>query len=471
MADHSELRRVMRLQDLLIDHVGRFFSNAAVEALVSTEIRFIPYQEASSARGHSIVIPTDGQAHVVDQTPWRVGFNGTTLTLWNRLRAPQGDDWTAVPSPATPLWYVHSSGSVMPAWDVFGTLSGLLELEEETGTARDKHGRALAANSPRRAAGLLEVPAVNEAAAAMVALAMADTPDACLWLSEGALRSPLLVLSHDVDVLMGNDPWGQFMRLGGAIAPLARLRPPRWDYVRLIAENWRNPKRYYMDDIARMIDAESAHGYRSAFYFLMGRRGLYGPRYGLHAIREALSLIPAGWVAGIHYSYYSYMRDDAFGGDVSSLTQVSGQAPLSGRAHYLRHDPARSPAFLARFGIIVDESIGYPDAVGYRAGIAGPYRIPDVTTPDGRPMTEMPLVVMDGPLLEYDDPAATFERLLRHLSRIGGALSLLTHPGTMDNPQRPKARGLYRDMLATASDLGFVGVPAESLIGEMGDAR
>ncbi|MHB1018005.1 MAG: polysaccharide deacetylase family protein, partial [Coriobacteriia bacterium] len=301
--------------------------------------------------------------------------------------------------------------------------------------------------------------------------ARAATPAAATPLPAGGLRPPTLVLSHDVDVLLGNDFWGQFMRLGGALAPLARLRPPNANYLRLIAGNHRDPRRYYLNDIGRMVEAERRHGYHSAFYFLAGKRGLYGPRYGLNAIDEAMQSIPPGWVAGIHYSYYSYLQDDAFTRDMADLKALIGHPPVSGRAHYLRHDPGRSPAFLARFGLGIDESLGYPDAVGYRAGIAGPYEVPGVKLPDGSPMIEMPLVVMDGPLLDYDDPLGTFERLLRHLTHVGGALSLLTHPGTMDNPQRPRARGLYAAMLEVAASMDVAGVPAESFLSESGEAE
>ncbi|MHB1477827.1 MAG: polysaccharide deacetylase family protein, partial [Coriobacteriia bacterium] len=459
------------LRGRLDAHVRRFFSAEASAAYAALDLHFAPYGEACTITDRTVVIPTDGAGHRTEAAPWQVAFNGTRLTLWHRLAMPQGDEWTAVPGPDAPLWYVRESGTVMPAWDLADVLCGLLDLREESETSRDKHGRALASDSPRHAAGLLEVPAFNEAAAALVALAMAAAPVAATHLPAGALRPPTLVLSHDVDVLMGNDFWGQFMRLGGVLAPLARLRPPNPVYLRLIGENRRDPRRYYLDDIARMVEIERQHGYRSAFYFLVGKRGLYGPRYGLSAVREAMESIPPEWVAGIHHSYYSYLRDDSFTRDMADLEALIRHAPVSGRAHYLRHDPGHSPAFLARFGLAVDESLGYPDAVGYRAGIAGPYEIPGVRLPDGRPMIEMPLVVMDGPLLDYDDPLGTFERLLRHLTHVGGALSLLTHPGTMDNPQRPRARGLYAAMLGVAASMGVTGVPAESFLDGGGEAE
>lgn len=459
------------LKHQLDAHVRRFFSAPAAAAFADLDVRFVPYEAACATTDRAVVIPTDGTAHRTDGAPWQVAFNGSELTLWHRLDEPKGDGWTAVPGPDAPLWYIHTSGTALPAWDLADVLGGLLGLREEASTPRDKHGRALASLSPRRAAGLLEVPAFNEAAAALVALAMAPTPADATRLPAGALMPPVLVLSHDVDVLMGDDPWGQLMRLGGAMAPLTRLRPPDPTYLRLIGENQRDPRRYYFDDISRMVEAERLHGYRSAFYFLVGKRGLYGPRYGVSAVREAMRVIPEGWVAGIHHSYYSYLADDAFARDIAELERLIGHPPVSGRAHYLRHDPTHSPEFLARFGLAVDESLGYPDAVGYRAGIAGPYEIPDVRLPDGSPMIEMPLVVMDGPLLGYDDPLATFERLLRHLTHVGGALSLLTHPGTMDNPQRPRARGLYAAMLETAAGMGAMGVPAESFLRQGGGAE
>ena len=100
-------------------------------------------------------------------------------------------------------------------------------------------------------------------------------------------------------------------------------------------------------------------------------------------------------------------------------------------------------------GILFDESAGYPDKIGYRCGIAGPFNPYNTETSEQLKILEYPLVIMDGTLVDQypDNPAAIVEKMLQHLSKIGGALPILFHPGTLKNPETPKTYKLYFDIL------------------------
>jgi len=89
---------------------------------------------------------------------------------------------------------------------------------------------------------------------------------------------------------------------------------------------------------------------------------------------------------------------------------------------------------------------------------------------EGHQLLEMPLIVMDTVLrtVHREAPIAAFERLVAHIARIGGAISLLTHTGTMANPELPEARGLYENLLRAAAQLGAHGVPATQFIADPG---
>ena len=119
----------------------------------------------------------------------------------------------------------------MPAWDLVGTAFDLLTMQEErVSQRRDAMGRALASMSPRQADGRLQVPLINNSAAALV--------DVCLrqqyagQAASVAFAKPVSVcLSHDLDQLRGDDFWTQAARLWRFLAPLRHLRMPRFSGV------------------------------------------------------------------------------------------------------------------------------------------------------------------------------------------------------------------------------------------------
>lgn len=450
-------------------HVARFFTPEA-GSLLDGRVRFTSYHEAVQLRGPLVAIPVDIPTPFTPARPYGVDFNGTQLTLWNPLPQPGGTEWTPLPNAKAPLWYRHARGTLLPAWNLFGTCLDLLTLREECESPlRDRHDRCLGDMSPRDAAGVLEVPAVNEAIAALVAacagLARHQRPDFHL---DGLLQPPVLVLSHDVDQLRGNDGWTQAVRLWHGVAPLLQGRLPQPKQLWWALRNAVRPYDFFLDNLAGMVEVERMLGYTSTFYFLNGSGGRYGARSGSELIPRALRDIPPAWSVGMHYNYDTYLDDERFSAQRAELSTLLGQVPEIGRAHYLRFNPEHSYRFLAKHGMRIDESPGYPDRIGYRCGIAGPYQPYDRRTPQGMALQTLPLVVMDITLLEQypDDPVGAFRRLLAHLRCIGGAASLLMHPGCFYNPEVPAARGLYRRLLGIAHRLGYQGTSITRFLAE-----
>ena len=64
---------------------------------------------------------------------------------------------------------------------------------------------------------------------------------------------------------------------------------------------------------------------------------------------------------------------------------------------------------------------------------------------------ELPLVFMDANLVEGEDGYLSFKNLFGHLEKIGGVISVLFHPGTFANPERPDLEGLYLRILEFAN--------------------
>jgi hypothetical protein len=356
----------------------------------------------------------------------------------------------------------------MPAWNLFGNLFDLLTFgEEQRSSQRDHHGRFASQASPRREKGLLDVPAFNEAAALLVAalVSMSRSERASLVL-DILPEPPVVVLSHDCDILTGNGFHTQAARLYRFFQPMARLRPPRPANLWWMLRNAATPRRFYFDNATGMIDIERCFGFTSTFYLLNGSGGRFGARSRFSEVVRLAERIPKSWEMGIHYNYDTFLDDEKFAAQLNQLKELSPLPIVSGRAHYLRFDPYRSFSFLRQFGIYADESSGWSDCIGFRNGIAGGFEAYDPVGQFTLGIWEVPLVVMDEALVKQQgvNAISLVRRYLHHLGRIGGALTILFHPGQFFNPEHGEMVGVYHEILQVCRHAGAVSQTAHRLV-------
>ena len=456
------------LKKQITEHASRFFKHPAEEWLSSNIVHFLPYKKAVSIREPIIAIPVDIPVPAIPQEPYQVSFNGTSLTLWNRMAPPDSGNWEAIPDENSPLWYQHKSGTLIPAWNIFGNLFGLLTFAEERSIAhRDKHGRFSAFHSPRLNMNLLEVPAFNEAVAALVGACKGLHHNGRPQLNTtGLLKQPVVVLSHDCDILRGNDFWTQLIRCFRVLWPLAKLKPPNFANIWWAIRNMFIPREFYFDNLSGMIDLEQSFGYVSSLYLLNGQGGRFGARSGSVLLPAMVKGIPNGWDIGMHYNYDTMLNRKSFEKQYSELNEIIPGRILAGRAHYLRFDPEKSFKFLQSYGIKVDESAGFADRIGYRCGIAGCFQVYDSASDQTLDIWELPMTIMDSTLAnQYNkDAIKEFGRLLTHLKCVGGAISVVFHPGQFFNPEHKNMLGLYHKILIECRQHGAVSKSACTLI-------
>jgi hypothetical protein len=456
------------IRNQIKNHVALFFNDKAKHLFGEKSVRFLPYAEAAKIREKIIAIPCDIPVSPKPEKPYRVKFNNVELTLWNRIDPPSGEGWEKIPNESTPLWYENEIGTLIPAWNLFGNLFQLLTFGEESGPSRkDKHGRFAAAFSPRLIQGLLEIPAFNEAVAALIAAChYLQFANQSLFTLNELLRPPVITLSHDCDILTGNDLWTQSVRAYRVLLPIARLRMPKVDNLWWIIRNAFSPRKFYFDNAAGMIDIERCFDYSSTFYILNGTGGRFGARSGLDIIPELLKEIPPGWDVGMHYNYDTFLNEAKFESQMVQLQNINSSICRTGRAHYLRIDPSHSFSFLKKYGIYIDESSGYADRIGYRNGIAGCFQAYDPVSKKAMDIWEVPLSVMDAVLVnQYGNQAiSVFSKMIHHLSHIGGALTVVFHPGQFNNPEHKQMLGIYHRMLIECHSTGAVSRTARSMV-------
>ncbi|WP_341908106.1 hypothetical protein [Polaromonas sp. YR568] len=407
-------------------------------------IRFLPYAEAVALRESIVCIPTDMPAPIEAAGAWSVPFNGTSFTLWNRIPRPEGLGWSTYPGPDSPLFHRHESGTILPAWNIFANLCDMLLFREEYEFPnRDRHGRFPLESSPRYKAGLLRVPAFNEALAFLVAAVHGR----CIGVAEpniDDLLVPLkIVLSHDCDILSGGDFITQSIRLLNVIRPLTRARIPNLRKLWHIPVNIVAPRRHYFDNAIGMLELERQYGYRSVFYILNGTGGRFGARGGSEIAGELVRSIPDQWEVGMHYNYDTFRNNTRFRQQKVEIERFNARRVMSGRAHYLRFDPLQSFSCLQLAGIRFDESLGYAEYAGYRCGIAGIFKPLNPVTGTEYDVLELPMTFMDRTI----EMSGSFDPMLEHLRKIGGALSILYHPGSFHNTEEPELVGGYHAAL------------------------
>jgi hypothetical protein len=256
-------------------------------------------------------------------------------------------------------------------------------------------------------------------------------------------RSFTVALTHDVD-----NPWRWTrigvrgaaarlkrnvlgVRLGPAVreatalaaAPVHRLRgtDPNWRFEQIVAEERRR----------------GAHG--STFFVLAGH---HDPHDGsspetYDELRPQLleTLHELGAEIGLHGSYTAADDPAQLAGEKATLEALAG--PVAGhRYHYLRGDPHRN---IAQLPFRYDTTLGFPDALGFRAGIARPFHPWDFERDAPADVLEIPLAAMDATLAEERYLGLSAKRAEPRLNALldwaaanGGAFAILWHPDRFD---------------------------------------
>lgn len=332
---------------------------------------------------------------------------------------------------------------------------------EERAAPRDAHGRFAAGSScldpldppleRLRAALGAEPPRYRGARFAVALTHDVDVP--WRWTRRGVLGAAARLKGH---VLAGHGASALHEARGLARVPLHRLRgtDPNWRFAEIAA-------------------AEREHGARSTFFVLAGHGhradGVAPETYDRLRPRLVETLLASGAEVGLHGSYLAAEDLERLARERVLLAQLDG--PLVGhRYHYLRVDPLRNLAPLARVGFRYDTTLGFPDAIGFRAGIAQPFRVWDHERDGPSELVEVPLAVMDATLAEerYEglSAAAAKPRVLELLdwaAEHGGGFAILWHPERFD---APSARGwdrLYYEILDAVREREGICLPAGEL--------
>lgn len=251
-------------------------------------------------------------------------------------------------------------------------------------------------------------------------------------------RQFIACLTHDVDFVGIRDHkfdhtmWGFVYRalVTSCIRALSKELP--WNKV---LENWRavfslplvflGIKPDFWLEFDRYCELE--RDLASTFFFLPRRRWAGVPlrgktprsragKYELSDLQEQIADLKArSCEIGLHgidaWDNAQSARDER-----SKLTQVAGPQDTGVRMHWL-YFAERSPRALKEGGLSYDSTFGYNEAVGFRAGTAQVFALPE-----SEDLLELPLTIQDTALFYADRMNLSDREAMRHCHHILGVL-------------------------------------------------
>ena len=329
-------------------------------------------------------------------------------------------------------------------------LFSLCRVEETQQLRTDTHSRFTAGMSVARRDGFLDRPIVDECGLGLAQALEALVPG---WRPK---RRPLRAkISHDVDDV-GMHTW---LRPVGVRAQRAWLRRTAWSALPFdlrhaikLSIRRRNPipgvahllrtlspsQPSCLGLVQTVANAPLQRGLDSAVYWKASRLGPFDSGYDPRAdrVRTMIGrLREQGVENGVHPGYQTFRCPQQLQAEVQVLRTVLGDEPLGGRQHYLRWCPETWMDW-DNCGLAYDNTVGYADQAGFRAGTCIPYRPWLWSLNREAHLLEIPLLVMDTTLFDYmhlrpDEVLDQVGAVIRKCRTVGGVFTVLWHHTTM----------------------------------------
>jgi hypothetical protein len=343
--------------------------------------------------------------------------------------------------------------------DLLGSLFFLLSRYEEAieGAPRDAHDRSPATASVLGRTGWLEWPVLDMYVTAFAALLRRAWPH----LPVEAGRPGGALLSHDVDHPSSAAHWRgtEALRVVAGDAIHRRDLGLAVRRATSLVASRRGPGRFDpLNTFDFLMTTSEAVGARSTFFFLTLETEVPdGSRYRIDRpwARRLMGRIAArGHRIGLHGSYRSFDDPRRMRAEWTTLERGAEDLPpgvlrRAIRQHYLRFRAGETWRIQAGAGLDEDESLGFADAIGYRAGTARSFGAWDIVAGGPLPVRVIPLHVMDVTLLQrmsspLHERLAAVAAMAGRTRRHGGNLSLLWHNSSLETAA---TKAIYGDLV------------------------
>lgn len=192
---------------------------------------------------------------------------------------------------------------------------------------------------------------------------------------------------------------------------------------------------------------------RAIFFFLLAGFGPYdrGVSFRSERLQHLIRELSVTHQIGIHPSYRSSQRENLLGKEIGRLAAITGQPVTQSRQHFLRLNFPGTYRALIENGIQTDHTMGFADAIGFRASVATPYPWYDLPRETKTPLMIWPFQVMDVTLMNYlrlapEDALRAVRLLIERTHQVGGTFTTLWHNSSLtDEAWRKMYRQVYQE--------------------------
>lgn len=351
-----------------------------------------------------------------------------------------------------PCFFGLSHKSADLPFDLFSVCFFLLSrYEEYLPFVPDNHGRFPSAASLASRENFLEIPLADLWVLRMASLLEKKYP--------GFLYKPgsfTFLPTIDIDMAwayLGKPLWKQLL---GLVGDLYR-RNFRRMAIRLAV--WKGKKTDSFDTCDRILALHRACGLGEICFFLFSRSGSRKdpnvdpshPKFRVFIQNLARSTQP-----GIHPSYYSMDKQELIAAEKQAMEAVCASRITKSRQHFIRFRCPETFRGLIRAGILEDYSMGYPDAPGFRAGIARPFPWFDLEQNKPTKLMIYPFQLMDVTLKQYlglppEQAKSKISTLVRKTREVGGLFVSIWHNSSFAKEWGWEGwEGVYKHLLREA---------------------
>lgn len=280
----------------------------------------------------------------------------------------------------------------------------------------DKYGRFNIEKSILGKYNLLSRPVVNDSIQWLVDILNSNfnlnIKKKNLW--EG--KNFQVLLSHDVDVVSKYLTFLREIRLQISILLINRKPLEFLDRIKgYVATKLGKIQEDPCDTFDMILKMEKEKGYNSSFYFMSDGKG-YSPKN--KKVKGIIKqLINNNNEIGFHPGLGTAEDESLFKKELDMFKkEFKGNDKIGIRQHYLSFNAQKTWTIQEKYDIHYDTTVCFPEQAGFKVGYCLPYKPYDLKRDRIINIWEIPLIVMDGSLMQYMQ--LDFERSVEYIKEL-----------------------------------------------------